>query len=108
MLKSRNGDVPAPRRTTRRIEPRVIADCERKTPTRVPPPTLPISLTQMENEMAKLPSDMQYFLQSMKTFSFTGKNVVVSFYSSIFSMDWHPGATKLLLATGDKNGNIGT
>ena len=57
--------------------------------------------------MTKLPSDMQDFLELMKTFSFTGKNVLVSHYSSIFSMDWHPGTTQLLLATGDKNGNIG-
>ena len=99
-----SGVVPAPRRTQRKIEPRVMRVMEPN----VLPPTLPISLTQMKREMAKLPSNMRNFLKSLKTINFTGQNVMVSHYSKIFSMDWHPDSTQLLLATGDTNGNIGT
>ena len=70
-------------------------------------PSLPLSLSQMEDEMDKLPSDLRQFLYLMKAFQVTDKKLSVAYYSCIHSLAWHPSYTKLLLAVGDKKGSIG-
>ena len=66
-----------------------------------------IPLLEKEGELEKLPGDMQDFLKLMKTFKVSEEGVAKVTHSRIYSMTWHPSASKLLLAVGDRGGNIG-
>ena len=66
-----------------------------------------IPLLEKENELEKLPSDVQNFLKLMKSFTINENGVARVLKSRIYSMAWHPSACKLLLAAGDRDGSIG-
>ena len=66
-----------------------------------------IPLLEKEGELEKLPGDMQEFLKVMKTFKVSEEGVAKVTHSRIYSMTWHPSSSKLLLAVGDRGGNIG-
>lgn len=66
-----------------------------------------VPLLEKEGELEKLPGDMQDFLKLMKTFKVYEEGVAKVTHSRIYSMTWHPGLSKNLLAVGDRNGNIG-
>lgn len=66
-----------------------------------------IPLLKTGGELEKLPIDQQAFLKLIQTFTVQEEGVVKVTKSRIYSLDWHPNASKLLLAAGDRDGNIG-
>lgn len=66
-----------------------------------------IPLLEKEGELEKLPTDLQDFLKLMKTFDIQEKGVAKVVKSRIYSLAWHPSSSKLLVAAGDRDGNIG-
>lgn len=66
-----------------------------------------IPLLKKEGELEKLPSDQQEFLKLMQQFNIKEEGVAKVVGSRIYSLDWHPSTCKLLLAAGDRDGNIG-
>lgn len=67
-----------------------------------------IPLLEKEGELEKLPADLQDFLKLMKSFNIKEEGVAKVVKSRIYSLAWHPSASKLLVAVGDRDGNIGT
>lgn len=66
-----------------------------------------IPLLEKEGEMEKLPADLQDFMKVMKTFDINEEGVAKVTKARIYSMNWHPGTAKFLIAAGDRDGNIG-
>ncbi|XP_046452338.1 WD repeat-containing protein 76-like [Daphnia pulex] len=66
-----------------------------------------IPLLEKEGELEKLPADQQDFLKLMKSFSINEEGVAKVSKSRIYSLVWHPSNCKLLVAVGDRDGNIG-
>ena len=66
-----------------------------------------VPLLEKEGELEKLPKDLQDFLKLMETFQITQERVAKVGKNRIYSLAWHPGTCKLLLATGDRAGSIG-
>ena len=67
-----------------------------------------IPLLEKREELEKLPHDQQDFLNLMNTFSLSEHGVAKAAGTRIYSLAWHPGTCKMLLATGDRAGSIGT
>lgn len=67
-----------------------------------------IPLLEKEGELEKLPHDEQDFLKLMNTFSVSETGVAKAVTNRIYSLAWHPGTCKMLLASGDRAGSIGT
>lgn len=66
-----------------------------------------IPLLKKEGELEKLPADQQDFLKLMKSFSTCEEGVAKVTKGRIYSLAWHPGNCKLLVAVGDCGGNVG-
>lgn len=66
-----------------------------------------IPLLEIKEEFEKLPSDQQDFLKLMKSFTIKDEGIAKVVKSRIYSLNWHPSSSKLLLAAGDRDGNIG-
>lgn len=66
-----------------------------------------IPLLEKEGELEKLPADLQDFLKLLQTFNIAEEGVAKVVKSRIYSTAWHPSTCKLLLAAGDRDGNIG-
>jgi len=66
-----------------------------------------IPLLEKREELEKLPHDQQDFLNLMNTFSLSEHGVAKAAGTRIYSLAWHPGTCKMLLATGDRAGSIG-
>jgi len=66
-----------------------------------------IPLLEKEGELEKLPHDEQDFLKLMNTFSVSETGVAKAVTNRIYSLAWHPGTCKMLLASGDRAGSIG-
>lgn len=67
-----------------------------------------VPLLEQQSEFEALPKDLQHFLKVMETFTLSVEGVAKVVKSRIYSMAWHPGTAKLLLAAGDRSGSIGT
>lgn len=67
-----------------------------------------IPLLEKEGELEKLPADLRSFMKVLKTFDMREEGVAKVTKARIYSMNWHPSSAKLLLAAGDRDGNIGT
>jgi hypothetical protein len=66
-----------------------------------------IPLLEKEGELEKLPADQQDFLKLMKSFTIHEEGVAKVSKSRIYSLAWHPSNCKLLVAVGDRDGNVG-
>ncbi|XP_046452333.1 WD repeat-containing protein 76-like isoform X1 [Daphnia pulex] len=66
-----------------------------------------IPLLEKEGELEELPVDQQDFLKLMKSFSIHEKGVAKISQTDIKCLAWHPSNYKLLVAVGDRYGNIG-
>lgn len=66
-----------------------------------------IPLLEKEGELEELPMDKPDFLKLMKSFSIHEKGVAKISQSQIKCLAWHPSNYKLLVAVGDRRGNIG-
>lgn len=66
-----------------------------------------IPLLEIKGELEKLPSDQQDFLKLMQNFKINDEGVAKVVKSRIYSLNWHPSSSKLLVAAGDRDGNIG-
>jgi len=67
-----------------------------------------VPLLEKEGELEKLPHDQQDFLKLMNSFSVSEIGVAKAVPNRIYSLAWHPGTCKMLLASGDRAGSIGT
>lgn len=66
-----------------------------------------IPLLEIKGELEKLPTEQQDFLKVMKNFTVNEEGVAKVVKSRIYSLNWHPSSSKLLVAVGDRDGNIG-
>ena len=66
-----------------------------------------IPLLEKEGELEKLPTDLRDFMTLLNTFNIVEEGVAKVVKSRIYSLAWHPGTCKLLVAAGDRDGNIG-
>ncbi len=66
-----------------------------------------VPLLEKEGELEKLPADQQAFLKLMKSFTICEEGVAKVTKARIYSLAWHPSTCKLLVAVGDRDGNIG-
>jgi hypothetical protein len=66
-----------------------------------------IPLLEKEGELEELPVDQPDFLKLMKSFSIHEKGVAKISQTDIKCLTWHPSNYKLLVAVGDRYGNIG-
>ncbi|XP_046644407.1 WD repeat-containing protein 76-like [Daphnia pulicaria] len=66
-----------------------------------------IPLLEKEGESEELPVDQPDFLKLMKSFSIHEKGVAKISQTDIKCLTWHPSNYKLLVAVGDRYGNIG-
>lgn len=66
-----------------------------------------IPLLEKKGELEELPVDQPDFLKLMKSFSIHEKGVAKISQTDIKCLAWHPSNYKLLVAVGDRYGNIG-
>ena len=66
-----------------------------------------VPLLEQKSEFEALPKDLQDFLKVMDKFTLSVEGVAKVAKARIYSMAWHPGTAKLLLAVGDRSGSIG-
>ncbi len=67
-----------------------------------------VPLLEKKEELDALPKDQRDFLKLISGLSVTPEGVAKVVKSRIYSLAWHPNTSKMLLAAGDRDGNIGT
>lgn len=66
-----------------------------------------VPLLEKKEELDALPKDQRDFLKLISGLSVTPEGVAKVVKSRIYSLAWHPNTSKMLLAAGDRDGNIG-
>lgn len=64
-------------------------------------------MLEREGELEKLPLVQQEFFKTMRALKLTDEGIAKVVPNRVYSVAWHPSASKLLIAAGDRYGYIG-